>query len=280
MSRRALAPLLAAALAACGAEPSPAPASLSTVGPLRVGMPASEASRTLSSMGFEVECRDRNGISECRTVHTGMIGVQYEVAGDRVRSATRLIGSDMLPAPAGEVAARWEARYGPQDAAEAPAIQKIIVIRHWYREKEGVYRVNLCGNHDGMQACLESAMEVTPAAVAARVMSEAWEARDVAVICRTWDDALTSRCDEPDHVSVWPLQSGEVMRIAVLRGARETPAGAPLFESDGVVRHRMWRVPDGSLYGISCRNFDDREACWEIAARYEPRQLLAASIGS
>jgi hypothetical protein len=279
VSCRLLIPVVAGALAACGTQPSAAPSSLAAVGPLRVGMPATEADRALSSMGLKVECRDKNGISECQTVHRGMLGLRYDVAGGRVRSATRAFGSNAFPAPPGELAAAWEARFGPQDAAEAPAVQKVSVIRHWFREEEGIYRVHLCGNTGGVQACAETAMEASPAAVAARVSAEAWDARDVAVICRTWDDVLTGGCHEPDHVSVRPLRSGEVMRIAVLRGRGEPlPGGALLFESGGVVRHRMWRVPDGTLYGISCRNFDDGEACWEIAARYEPRELLTAFI--
>ena len=157
-------------------------------------------------------------------------------------------------------------------------MQKLSVIRHWYREKEGVYRVHVCENAGETQACAETAMEVTPVAVAARVSAEAWDARDVAVICRTWNDVFTGDCDEPDHVSVRPLLD-DVMRIAVLRRTWEPPPGGVLlFESDGVIRHRMWRVPDGTLYGISCRNFDDRESCWEIAARYEPRRFLTAFI--
>ncbi|HST61564.1 MAG TPA: hypothetical protein VLK84_22860 [Longimicrobium sp.] len=281
MNGRALALLLSAAFAACGAPPSAPPPSLVAVGPLRVGMTAAEADRTLSTLGLNVECKEKNGISECRTLHAGAIALHYEVAGDRVRSATRVIGSSTPPAPAGEMAAAWEARYGPQDTAEAPAVQRLSVIRHWYRAGEGVYRVHLCGSSDGMQGCMETSMDVTPAAVAARIMSEAWDARDYGVVCHTWEKAVSGRCGKPQRISVRPLQSDEVMRIAVLREPRDTPPGGVLlFQSDGTIRHRMWRVSDGSLYGISCRNYDDEEeeTCWEIVARFQPRELLMAFV--
>lgn len=278
MKRRALLPVVAALLAACGAEPSAAPASLGAVGPIRVGMAAADANRTLRSSGFDVECRDEDGITECRTQHAGAMGLRYELAGGRVMSATRALASTTLPASVNELAAAWESRYGPQDA-DAPAVQEISVIRHWFRENEGVYRVNLCGRADGMRACLETAMGVTPAMVAARVSSEAWDRRDVMVICPTWDDVLDANCNELEYGALRPLHIGEVMRIRVVRGELEAhPGGTLLFQSEGAIRHRMWRVPDGSLYGVSCRDIDGSEACWEVIARYEPRPLFTAII--
>jgi hypothetical protein len=275
---RGLLVLVLAVLAACWAEPPAAPASLAAVGPIRVGMPAADANRTLKLLSLDVECRDKDGITDCRTHHAGTMGLRYELAGGRVMSATRLIASTTLPASVSEIAAAWESRYGPQDA-DAPAVQEFSVIRHWYREKEGVYRVNLCGRPGGMLACVETAIGVSPSAIAARVSSEAWDRRDVMVICSTWNDVVDAKCKRFEYGSLRPLYHGEVMRIRVVRGRLEAhPGGTLLFESEGAIRHRMWRVPDGSLYGVSCRDFEDTELCWEVIARYEPRPLLTAVI--
>ncbi|MBB4635872.1 hypothetical protein FHS01_001888 [Longimicrobium terrae] len=277
--------LVALLCVSCAPKPAPPSTDLGAVGPVYVGMSADALRRAINASDLEVKCKDEEAFTVCQTVHRGGMGLRYELMSDRVISASRFIATTSNAAATKSFHALWTARYGPPLSDTVLGVSSSDLIQHWYREAEHVYRVHHCGSD--LQACSETSFEVTPAAVGARLMSEVWDQRDARrVICRSWDAVIGYGCEESsEQYYVGELRSGEVLRIALLPdGVQASPPGMLLFETRTFVNcpycgpkflhYRMWRRPDGQLYGIGCQNISGSQACWELVTRYEPFAIL------